>query len=400
MNKQEYIDIFTESMNNSLFILEAMTDEEFTAFNLIHGDAVPELVKISDINVDNRYQRSISENRVKAAIKDYSSTGFQPISVGKRSDGTLYTNNGQHRTLIAKGVIDAFAEDNDVEIPDSEKYVMAWKRLNSDLLSECTGFDYQNRCSARPSQATNWRTMYIQAVHDWEGVTHAHIAVYNITNVFIRNGFGLGMIVPVEPNTLIDKDVELEEGVHFKYTDTSNNTSNVYQSIYNINRVLIQAIYNKGNTAQKRKNQALALSVLDMSLKVISQFPRKSLRMAPRILAGLIQFFYENKDSWSAVHSTNESKVSVISELFNHYTIDDLYSDAVKRNKLIYSGDGISDNTISSYRATADVIASYYMEYYKVSKKRGMSRTGIHTSKIVGNVMDFRNESIGTKINK
>ena len=343
MTKQEYIDAFRFSMESAIDILDRMTDEDFEVFYTIHGDAVPALVDMTGVHVDETYQRPLAEKRVQKAVKDYHPEGFQPISVGEReSTGTLYTNDGQHRLSVAQHIAQIVRENNfSSDSEDNLDFIMAWKHLNSSLLSECTGFDYKNRCSARPAQATQWRTMHIQVAKEWEGVTDAHIAVYNITNMFIRNGFGLGMVRPVHPNTVIDRSVvNLEEGVHYQYIDSTNNncTSSIYQSIYNIKRVLLNAIYNKGNASEREENRALAMSILDMSLKVIAQLEKKPLRMSPRILAGLIQFFYENRKNWNpAQHSSDSAKIDAIVELFNHYTLDEFFNAAVKRNKINYS---------------------------------------------------------------
>jgi ParB-like nuclease domain len=63
---------------------------------------IVEVVKISSLRLDARYQRDVREADVERIARDYRPELFQPIVVGMRDDGALHIVDGQHRVAAAR----------------------------------------------------------------------------------------------------------------------------------------------------------------------------------------------------------------------------------------------------------------------------------------------------------
>lgn len=61
-----------------------------------------ELVNISDLRVDERYQRDIKDSWLKQLTRDFDQMLLGVITVSRRKDGSLYVVDGNHRRLAAK----------------------------------------------------------------------------------------------------------------------------------------------------------------------------------------------------------------------------------------------------------------------------------------------------------
>lgn len=56
-----------------------------------------EMIKVSDINVDRDYQRPLSDKKLREICESFNAKSFGAILVSRRSDGSIWTYDGQHR---------------------------------------------------------------------------------------------------------------------------------------------------------------------------------------------------------------------------------------------------------------------------------------------------------------
>lgn len=61
-----------------------------------------EVVRIDDLKVDHSYQRDLDVNLVQKIARDYDIAAAGPLVISRRSDGSLFVVNGQHRGAAAK----------------------------------------------------------------------------------------------------------------------------------------------------------------------------------------------------------------------------------------------------------------------------------------------------------
>lgn len=60
------------------------------------------LVAAKNIKVDRGYQRRINPTKLRKLLKNFDPTAFEPITVSERADGSLWSPEGQHRTILAQ----------------------------------------------------------------------------------------------------------------------------------------------------------------------------------------------------------------------------------------------------------------------------------------------------------
>jgi hypothetical protein len=60
------------------------------------------MIRAGDIQVDRGYQRRINLTKARKLLKGWDPTAFEPITVSERADGSLWTSEGQHRSLVAQ----------------------------------------------------------------------------------------------------------------------------------------------------------------------------------------------------------------------------------------------------------------------------------------------------------
>ena len=59
-------------------------------------------LSVDSLHVDNRYQRNLNLNRVRAIVSDFSWMYFEVLSVSKRDDGSYWVTDGSHRLEVAR----------------------------------------------------------------------------------------------------------------------------------------------------------------------------------------------------------------------------------------------------------------------------------------------------------
>lgn len=109
----------------------------------VHSEAIRtgaagefEVLTIDDLKVDHSYQRDLDVNLVQRIAKDYDIAAAGPLVVARRSDGSLYVVNGQHRAAGAKtaGELEVIAQVIDLtNVPlDEARRIEAELRLKGN----------------------------------------------------------------------------------------------------------------------------------------------------------------------------------------------------------------------------------------------------------------------------
>jgi hypothetical protein len=61
-----------------------------------------EIVRIDDLDVDHRYQRTLNQRLVEEIVEDWDKVDTDVLTVSRRKNGKLFLVNGQHRAAAAK----------------------------------------------------------------------------------------------------------------------------------------------------------------------------------------------------------------------------------------------------------------------------------------------------------
>jgi hypothetical protein len=86
---------------------QARQAEREKARKILHSDYQPpeyEDVSLADLRIDERYQRTRSENKVNLLRAHFQPNACQPLSVSCRANGTRYLVDGQHRAAVLQDI--------------------------------------------------------------------------------------------------------------------------------------------------------------------------------------------------------------------------------------------------------------------------------------------------------
>jgi hypothetical protein len=97
-------------------------------------------VRAGDINVDKSYQRRINLKKAKDLIRNFDPYAFEPIDVNERPDASLWSPEGQHRTIVAQII------NPDMQVP-------CWVHKGMSVGAEAnqTGTIHRGRTSFSPT---------------------------------------------------------------------------------------------------------------------------------------------------------------------------------------------------------------------------------------------------------
>lgn len=393
MTKQEYIEALTAASSENLEAIQDMTDEEFAVFNTVHGDAVPRILRIGDLNIDRDYQRRISTLDVQRRVRDYHAEGFVPLSVSERDDGNLYVYDGQHRMEVAR----ALAETAGINPLNS--YISSWVHYNFEDGQEGCGFLTINNSTKRTGQAYIWR------VHHFTDYNEYSPAIREITNTLLRYGIGLGLVEATVPGRVLDaaRYPELlrrnhDHVNHFDYLTETPRTNSIPYHINNLvtfNRYFLYSLYLL-NGRPSEVNRVRAMNILHWTLStILGGFPGDGNALKPEIIRGLFSFYEWNYNStqW-AIHGTDETEENPINSMataihrsYNNYS--ELRTEIENMNMQHFSAAGKND-TVSMGSAGCRVLGLMYNRYYDLSEDDARYKTFNSENQVCG----YRREEI------